>query len=160
MKKNKGLRLAAGYLLAGTISLLPACSVRKQQEKSTWRQVESVRLYTDSLFSIHKRRTESERVRQWEMVRLSPPDSTGRQHVSAVVRSRDDSRNRSFSEDSLQRNIAGAARQEEDSRSDEKTEKQQAPLLAWQWAAGLVAVIAAVAGLRRTSHCQRSAIGR
>ena len=154
MKKNKGLRFAAGYLLAGTISLLPACSVRKQQEKSTWRQVESVRLYTDSLFSTHKRRTESERVRR------SPPDSTGRQHVSAVVRSRDDSRSRSFSEDSLQRNIAGAARQEEDSRSAEKTEKQQAPLLAWQWAAGLVAVIAAVAGLRRTSRCQRSAIGR
>ena len=140
MKKNKGLRFAAGYLLAGTISLLPACSVRKQQEKSTWRQVESVRLYTDSLFSTHKRRTESERVRRWEMVRLSPPDSTGRQHVSAVVRSRDDSRSRSFSEDSLQWNIAGTA--------------------VWQWAAGLVAVIAAVAGLRRTSRCQRSAIGR
>ena len=94
------------------------------------------------------------------MVRLSPPDSTGRQHVSAVVRSRDDSRSRSFSEDSLQWNIAGTARQEEDSRSAEKTEKQQAPLLVWQWAAGLVAVIAAVAGLRRTSRCQRSAIGR
>ena len=88
MKKNKGCRFTIGCLLIGQIVFLPACSVRKQREKSVWRQEETYRLQTDSLFSGGKRRRESESIRQWEMICLSPPDSTGRQHVSAVVRFR------------------------------------------------------------------------
>ena len=110
MKKNKGCRFTIGCLLIGQIVFQPACSVRKQREKSVWRQEETYRLQTDSLFSGGKRRRESESIRQWEMIRLSPPDSTGRQHVSAVVRSRDTRSSRSFSEDSLRRNVTGTVR--------------------------------------------------
>lgn len=85
MKKNKGCRFTIGCLLIGQIVFQPACSVRKQREKSVWRQEETYRLQTDSLFSGGKRRRESKSIRQWEMICLSPPDSTGRQHVSAVV---------------------------------------------------------------------------
>ena len=88
MKKNKGRCFTIGCLLIGQIVFLPACSVRKQREKSVWRQEETYRLQTDSLFSGGKRRRESKSIRQWEMIRLSPPDSTGRQHVSAGGRGR------------------------------------------------------------------------
>lgn len=152
MKKDKGFRLAAGCLLAGQLLLLPACSVRKQREKSTQRQEETYRLHTDSLFSTSKWGMTSERIRRWEMIRLSPPDSAGRQHVSAVVRSREIRSSHSFSEDSLRRNIAGIIRQKEDSRSDEKAEKQQTPAAAWKWVVGVIAVIGAIAGLRRINR--------
>lgn len=73
MKKNKGCRFTIGCLLIGQIVFLPACSVRKQREKSVWRQEETYRLQTDSLFSGGKRRRESKSIRQWEMICLSPP---------------------------------------------------------------------------------------
>ena len=92
---------------------------------------------------------ESKSIRQWEMIRLSPPDSTGRQHVSAVVRSRDTRSSRSFSEDSLRRNVTGTVRQKEDNRSRDKAEKQQTPTALWKWAAGVIAVVGGIAGLRR-----------
>ncbi len=149
MKKNKGFRFTIGCPAIGLLLLLPSCSVRKQQEKSTWRQEESYCLHTDSLFSRGKRRMESESIRQWEMVRLSPPDSAGRQHVSAVVRSRDTRSSRSFSEESLRRNVTGTVRQKEDDRSRDKAEKQQTPTALWKWAAGVIAVIGGITGLRR-----------
>ena len=149
MKKNKGCRFTIGCLLIGQIVFLPACSVRKQREKSVWRQEETYRLQTDSLFSGGKRRRESESIRQWEMIHLSPPDSTGRQHVSAVVRSRDTRSSRSFSEDSLRRNVTGTVRQKEDNRSRDKAEKQQTPTALWKWAAGVIAVVGGIAGHRR-----------
>lgn len=83
------------------------------------------------------------------MIRLSPPDSTGRQHVSAVVRSRDTRSSRSFSEDSLRRNVTGTVRQKEDNRSRDKAEKQQTPTALWKWVAGVIAVVGGIAGLRR-----------
>lgn len=95
---------------------------------------------------------ESESIRQWEMIRLSPPDSAGRQHVSAVVRSREIRSNRSFAEDSLQRNITRTVRQKEDSRSKDKTEKQKKPTASWKWAVGIIIVIGGIAGLRRVSR--------
>lgn len=113
------------------------------------RQEETYRLQTDSLFSGGKRRRESESIRQWEMICLSPPDSTGRQHVSAVVRSRDTRSSRSFSEDSLRRNVTGTVRQKENNRSRDKAEKQQTPTALWKWAAGVIAVVGGIAGLRR-----------
>ena len=92
---------------------------------------------------------QSESIRQWEMICLSPPDSTGRQHVSAVVRSRDTRSSRSFSEDSLRRNVTGTVQQKEDNRSRDKAEKQQTPTALWKWAAGVIAVVGGIAGLRR-----------
>ena len=77
MKKNKGRCFTIGCLLIGQIVFLPACSVRKQREKSVWRQEETYRLQTDSLFSGGKRRRESKSIRQWEMIRLSPPSGAG-----------------------------------------------------------------------------------
>lgn len=140
MKKNKGCRFTIGCLLIGQIVFLPACSVRKQREKSVWRQEETYRLQTDSLFSGGKRRRESESIRQWEMICLSPPTalagntyrlSSGAGTPGAAVPS----------EDSLRRNVTGTVQQKEDNRSRDKAEKQQTPTALWKWAAGVIAVV-------------------
>lgn len=138
MKKNEQLRLATGSLLAGLTLLLPACSVRKQQEKSTRHQEDTYLLHTDSLLSTNKLRIENECIRQWEMVCFSPPDSTGKQHVSAIIRSRDSCHSRSLSEDSLRRHSIGCARKKEESQTYDKREKQQTPTSVWKWVAGVI----------------------
>lgn len=160
MKKNNRLRLMAGCLLTGLTLFQPACSIRKQREKTTWRQEETYLRHTDSLLSTNKRRIDNEYARQWEMVRLSPPDSTGRQHISAIVRSRDIYHSRSFSEDSLQQNITQIVRQNEENRSDDKTEKQQTPIAVWKWAVGFIIVIGGIAGVRRINPNTRQYLPR
>ena len=76
-----------------------------------------------------------------------------RQHWQATRigcrRSRDTRSSRSFSEDSLRRNVTGTVRQKEDNRSRDKAEKQQTPTALWKWAAGVIAVVGGIAGLRR-----------
>lgn len=125
-----------------------------------WRQAETYLLQTDSLFSANKRRMESECVRHWEMVRLSPPDSTGRQHPSAIIRSRDTCHSRSFSEDSLRRHSSGAVRQKEDNRLYGKTEKQQPPAAVWKWAVGGILLIGGIASIRKRKNSSFSLLHR
>lgn len=49
----------------------------------------------------------------------------------------------------LRENITRTVLQKEDSHSDDKTEKQQTPTALWKWAAGVIAVVGGIAGLRR-----------
>lgn len=148
---NEWFRFMAGCLLTGLILLPTACSVRKQQEKSVRRQVESFRLHTDSLSFIRGRQTECEDIRLYEMIRLSPPDSAGRQYVSAVVHSRTARNRRSYTQDSLKRNSAGATKLKKENHSAEITEKRRDPLSICKWSAGIIAVIGGIVIARRRS---------
>ena len=85
-------------LLAGASG---GCTVREQVRQSVRQELGILRLRTDSLALGRREANSGTSVQLAECVRLSPPDSSGRQHVTAVERTHTVRRLRSVRQDSL-----------------------------------------------------------
>lgn len=86
MKNNLSCKLYAllcgtGILLTGTVG----CAGRKQLQTEQHQKHETFRLQTDSLFTTRKDEQSEQRVHYWQEIRLSAPDSSGRQYIRSVA---------------------------------------------------------------------------
>ena len=99
MKSRKPNRYALALLLLAGAS--GGCSVREQVRQSVRQELGILRLRTDSLAWGRREANSGTSVQLAECIRLSPPDSSGRQHVTAIERTHTVRRLRSVRQDSL-----------------------------------------------------------
>ena len=80
--------MARGFsliLTGGILAGIPGCSVRKKSRSEWQEKKEVVRLQTDSLLAGSRKKTSEQAFRYFQHIRLSPPDSTGRQYIRTLT---------------------------------------------------------------------------
>ncbi len=121
-RPDKYRRALALMLLAG---MSAGCSVREQVRQSVRQELKSFRLQTDSLVLGRRQETRDASIQLVETVRLSPPDTGGQQHVTAVERTHTVRNLRSARQDSLMRRRDQSAARQVQKQADTAVQKEK-----------------------------------
>lgn len=149
MKNNLSCKLYAflcgtGILLTGTVG----CAGRRQVRTEQHQKYETFRLQTDSLFITRKKEQSVQRVHYWQQIRLSSPDSSGRQYIRSVTQAGSTSRLTATRQDSLrQQSVTNTAIRQENKMKQKKDNRRTCA--GWAVMAAVVILIGIVVMRRR-----------
>lgn len=101
MKKNHSLQGGAGILLLASLFLLPTCALRKTTVQKEQTHHQSFSQQADSLHLIRRINQTQQFVIHRDEIHLSAPDSSGRQHITTLIRNRIDQQSQAAVRDTL-----------------------------------------------------------
>ena len=101
MKKNHNLQGGACILLLASLFLFPTCALHKERSQKEQLYQKSFTLQTDTLYLTRQINQKQQFVVDREEIHFSVPDSSGRQHITTLIRNRVGEQNESSVHDTL-----------------------------------------------------------
>lgn len=127
------------WLLAGALSGMSGCSVRKQQQAQLRQISEVAELRTDDLYRAGKSEGAEQAIRYWQQIQLSAPDSNGLQYPQSITQALSATQRTETRQDSATtQSVVHTATHSEKHVQQEATLRQSP--FGWKWLAACVAV--------------------
>lgn len=139
MRRNEFPSKGICWLLAGALSGMSGCSVRKQQQAELRQINEVAELRTNDLYRAAKSEGAERAIRYWQQIQLSAPDSNGLQYPQSITQALSATQRTETRQDSAAtQSVAHIATHSEKHVQQEATLRQSP--FGWKWLTACVAV--------------------